>query len=148
MDFEAIAAAGSLLGTGAMMMFSNKTSVVDAVLNWTRFYEHESCGKCTPCREGTFWLGQILERILNGGGRTEDLQILDEVCDNIFGRSFCALADGAVSPVKSSLKYFREEYEYLVEHGRQPDDLEPHAGVVASNAGTDRPPSVAAGAQA
>ncbi|MPZ73784.1 MAG: NADH-quinone oxidoreductase subunit NuoF [Nitriliruptorales bacterium] len=145
MDFESIAAAGSLLGTAAMMMFSNKTSVVAAVLNWMRFYEHESCGKCTPCREGTFWLSQILQRILDGRGRREDLQVLDEVCDNIFGRSFCALADGAVSPVKSSLQYFRDEYEYLIDHGRQPEGLEAHAGVVASNAGSDRPPSVAGG---
>ena len=145
MDFEGIAAAGSLLGTAAMMMFSNKTSVVAATLNWMRFYEHESCGKCTPCREGTFWLSQILQRIVDGNGRPEDLQTLDEVCDNIFGRSFCALADGAVSPVKSSLKYFRGEYEYLIEHGRQPEGIEGHAGAVASNAGTDRPRSVAAG---
>jgi NADH-quinone oxidoreductase subunit F len=145
MDFEGISAAGSLLGTAAMMMFSNKTSVVAATLNWMRFYEHESCGKCTPCREGTFWLGQILQRIIDGNGREEDLQVLDEVCDNIFGRAFCALADGAVSPVKSSLKYFRAEYEYLIEHGRQPDGIEAHAGVVASNAGTFRPPSFAAG---
>jgi NADH-quinone oxidoreductase subunit F len=145
MDFEGVAAAGSLLGTAAMMMFSNRTSVVAATLNWMRFYEHESCGKCTPCREGTFWLGQILQRIVDGNGREEDLQVLDEVCDNIFGRSFCALADGAVSPVKSSLKYFRAEYEYLIEHGRQPEGIEEHAGVVASNAGTFRPPSFAAG---
>ncbi len=142
MDFESIAEAGSLLGTTAMMMFSDKTSVVDAVLNWTRFYEHESCGKCTPCREGTFWLSQILDRILRGEGRMEDLQLLDDVCDNIFGRSFCALGDGATSPIKSSLKYFRDEYEHLVEHGRLPDGIEPHAGVVASNSGHDRPSQV------
>ncbi|MBA2528705.1 MAG: NADH-quinone oxidoreductase subunit NuoF [Euzebyales bacterium] len=139
MDFDAIAAAGSLLGTGAMMMYSDKTSVVDAVLNWTRFYEHESCGKCTPCREGTFWLGQILQRILDGKGRTEDLDVLDDVCDNIFGRSFCALGDGATSPVKASLKYFRDEYEHLIEHGRLPDGIEAHAGVVADNSGSSRP---------
>ena len=145
MDFEGVAEAGSLLGTAAMMMFSNRTSVVEATLNWMRFYEHESCGKCTPCREGTFWLGQVLERIADGGGRTEDLQVLDEVCDNIFGRSFCALADGAVSPVKSSLKYFRAEYEHLITHGRHPEGITAHAGVVDDNAGRHRPPSVAAG---
>ena len=145
MDFEGVAEAGSLLGTAAMMMFSDRTSVVEATLNWMRFYEHESCGKCTPCREGTFWLGQILERIAGGGGRMEDLQVLDEVCDNIFGRSFCALADGAVSPVKSSLKFFRDEYEHLITHGRQPEGIEPHAGIVEDNAGRHRPASVAAG---
>jgi NADH-quinone oxidoreductase subunit F len=143
MDFESIAAAGSLLGTAAMMMFSDRTSVVEAVLNWTRFYEHESCGKCTPCREGTFWLAQVLQRILDGGGREADLQVLDEVCDNIFGRSFCALGDGATSPIKSSLQYFREEYLHLIEHGRLPETMEPHAGIVTDNAGRHRPPSVA-----
>jgi NADH-quinone oxidoreductase subunit F len=142
MDFESVAAAGSLLGTTAMMMYSDKTSVVDAVLNWTRFYEHESCGKCTPCREGTFWLSQILDRILGGRGRPEDIDLLDDVCDNIFGRAFCALGDGATSSIKSSLKYFRPEYEFLVEHGRVPEGIEPHAGVVTTNSGDDRPPQV------
>jgi NADH-quinone oxidoreductase subunit F len=139
MDFDSVAAEGSLLGTGAMMMYSDKTSVVDAVLNWTRFYEHESCGKCTPCREGVFWLAQILQRILDGGGSMEDLQTLDDVCDNIFGRAFCALGDGATSPIKSSLKYFRDEYEHLVTNGRLTPGLEPHAGIVTDNSGRHRP---------
>jgi NADH-quinone oxidoreductase subunit F len=139
MDYEAVSEAGSLLGTTAMMMYSDKTSVVDAVLNWTRFYEHESCGKCTPCREGTFWLAQILQRILDGNGRNEDLALLDDVCDNIFGRAFCALGDGATSPIKSSLKYFRDEYTHLIEHGRLPEGIEPHAGVVTDNSGRHRP---------
>ncbi|CAN5522439.1 NADH-quinone oxidoreductase subunit NuoF [soil metagenome] len=151
MDFESISAAGSLLGTAAMMMFSDRTSVVDAVLNWTRFYEHESCGKCTPCREGTFWLAQILERILDRRGREQDIQILDDLCDNIFGRAFCALGDGATSPIKSSIKYFREEYVQLIEQGRLPDHIEPHAGVVTENSGHHRPharPPARAGAHA
>ncbi|MGH8901337.1 MAG: NADH-quinone oxidoreductase subunit NuoF [Egibacteraceae bacterium] len=139
MDFDSIAAAGSIMGTAAMMMFSDKTSVVDAVLNWTRFYEHESCGKCTPCREGTFWLAQVLERILEGRGMMSDIDLLDEVAGNIFGRSFCALGDGAASPIRSSIKYFRDDYVYLIEHGRQPDHIEAHAGVVTANAGQARP---------
>ena len=139
MDFESVAAAGSLLGTCAMMMFSDKTSVVEAVLNWTRFYEHESCGKCTPCREGTFWLAQILQRIVDGRGRLEDIETLDSACDQIFGRSFCALGDGATSPITSAIQYFRDEFVHLIEHGRLPEHLEAHAGVVASNSGTDRP---------
>lgn len=143
MDYEGVAAAGSMLGTTAMMMFSDKTSVVDACLNWTRFYEHESCGKCTPCREGVFWLAQILERILAGNGREEDIRLLDEVCDNIFGRSFCALADGAVSCIKSALKYFRDEFSHLVENGRLPDSLASHAGAVTDNAGRHRPTAMA-----
>ena len=139
LDFDAVAAAGSLLGTAALMVYSDKTSVVEAARNWTKFYEHESCGKCTPCREGTFWLSQIYDRMLSGGGRPQDLRILDEVCDNIFGRSFCALGDAATSPIKSSLKYFRDEYEHLVEHGRLPDGLEPHAGIITDNAARHRP---------
>jgi NADH-quinone oxidoreductase subunit F len=148
MDFESLSDAGGLLGTTAMMMYSDKTSVVDAVLNWTRFYEHESCGKCTPCREGTFWLSQVLERILSGRGQMDDLHTLDEVCDNIFGRSFCALGDGAVSPIKSSLQYFRDEYVHLIEHGRQPDGIEDHAGPVAENSGHLRPQPAVSGASA
>lgn len=143
MDFESIAEAGSLLGTTAMMMFSDKTSVVDACLNWTRFYEHESCGKCTPCREGCFWMSQVLERILSGRGRREDLRMLDQVCDQIFGRSFCALGDGATSPIKSALKYFSDEFEHLIEHGRLPDHMEPHAGVVTENSSHHRPTAFA-----
>jgi len=144
MDFDSVAAEGSLLGTGAMMMFSERTSVVDAVLNWTKFYEHESCGKCTPCREGVFWMAQILERILEGHGRIEDLQTLDDACDNIFGRSFCALGDGATSPIKSSLKYFRNEYEQLIERGRMPQEYAAHAGVVTDNSGMHRPSQLVA----
>ncbi|PSO46982.1 MAG: NADH-quinone oxidoreductase subunit F [Actinobacteria bacterium QS_8_72_14] len=139
MDFDSIAAAGSLLGTAAMMMYSDHTSVVEAVLNWTRFYEHESCGKCTPCREGFFWLSQVYERLLDGRGRPADLALLDEQGDNILGRAFCALGDGGVSPITSSLTHFRDEYEHLVAHGRLPDGLEAHAGVVTDNSGHSRP---------
>jgi len=139
MDFEAIMEAGSLLGTAAMQMFSDRTSVVEAARNWTKFYEHESCGKCTPCREGTFWLSQIYDRLLEGRGRSEDLDLLDEICDNIFGRSFCALGDGAVSPIKSSLAHFRDEYEHLIAHGRLPDGIEAHTDAVDRNSGHGRP---------
>jgi NADH-quinone oxidoreductase subunit F len=139
MDFDSIAQAGSLMGTGAMMVYSDKTSVVEATLNWIRFYEHESCGKCTPCREGNFWVGQILERMLGGRGRPEDIDLLDELADNIFGRSFCALADGATSSVKSSIKFFRDEYEHLIAHGRLPEHMTPHAGPITDNAQSDRP---------
>ncbi|MTV24389.1 NADH-quinone oxidoreductase subunit NuoF [Nitriliruptoraceae bacterium ZYF776] len=114
--YEAIMEAGSMLGTGALMVYSEQTCVVDMVLGWTRFYEHESCGKCTPCREGGYWLSQVLERIETGNGREADLDLLQDICDNIFGRSFCALGDGMTSPIVSSLKYFRDEY---VEHLRQ-----------------------------
>jgi NADH-quinone oxidoreductase subunit F len=80
------------------------------VLRWTEFYEHESCGKCTPCREGTYWMVRVLERLEHGQGSEEDLDKLLDVCDNILGRAFCALGDGAVSPVTSSIQYFRDEF--------------------------------------
>jgi NADH-quinone oxidoreductase subunit F len=114
--FEDIAEQGSMLGTGAVMIYSDRVCVVDTVLRFTEFYEHESCGKCTPCREGGYWLSQILRRIETGTGREEDLALLEDICGNIFGRSFCALGDGMTSPIVASLKHFRDEY---VEHLRQ-----------------------------
>jgi len=114
LDFDSTVTAGSMLGTSAMMIFDEGDSVVRAVLKWTQFYEHESCGKCTPCREGNYWTAQILERILHGEGREEDLDTLLDLCDNILGRSFCALGDGATSPITSSIQYFRDEYLGLI----------------------------------
>lgn len=118
--FEAISEAGSLLGTGALMLYSDQTCVVDTVWRFTRFYEHESCGKCTPCREGSFWLSQIYQRIETGSGRREDLDLLEDLCANIFGRVFCALGDGMTSPIVSSLKYFRDDYIEHIRQGRCP----------------------------
>ena len=110
LDFEAVGAAGSMLGTRALQIFDDSTCVVRATLRWTEFYKHESCGKCTPCREGTWWLKQILGRLEHGQGSEEDLDKLLDIADNILGRSFCALGDGATSPVTSSIQYFRDEY--------------------------------------
>ncbi len=111
LDFESVAAAGSMLGTRALQIFDETVSVVRAVSRWTDFYAHESCGKCTPCREGTFWLKQIMERLEHGKGSQDDIDKLLDICSNIFGRSFCPLADGAVSPITSAVQYFREEFE-------------------------------------
>ena len=110
MDYEQVAAAGSMLGTKALQVFDDTTCVVRAVLRWTEFYKHESCGKCTPCREGTWWLVQALERLENGEGTEADLEMLLDLCDNIVGRAFCALGDGAAAPITSSIQYFRQEY--------------------------------------
>ena len=122
LDFEAVGAAGSMLGTRALQIFDETTCVVRAVLRWTEFYKHESCGKCTPCREGTWWLAQTLARLEKGQGTPEDLDLLLDQCDNILGRAFCALGDGATSPISSSIQYFREEYIAHFEHGGCPFD--------------------------
>lgn len=115
LDYDSVVAAGSMLGTRALQVFDETTSVVRAVLKWTEFYQHESCGKCTPCREGTYWLKQIMLRIEAGRGRPGDLELLEDVCSNIGGRSFCALGDAAITPIKSALKLFREEFEAGIE---------------------------------
>ncbi|MEY3448188.1 MAG: hypothetical protein RLZZ14_712, partial [Actinomycetota bacterium] len=122
LDYEGVAAAGSMLGTKALQIFDETTCVLRAVLRWTEFYKHESCGKCTPCREGTWWLVQALKNLENGEGKPEDLDKLLDLCDNIMGRSFCALADGAASPIISSLQYFRAEYLEHLSNGGCPFD--------------------------
>ncbi len=111
LDYEAVGEAGSMLGTKALQVFDQTTSVVRCVLRWTEFYKHESCGKCTPCREGTHWLVQVLDRLNRGAGREHDIELLLDLCDNILGRSFCALGDGATSPITSAIQYFRDEFE-------------------------------------
>ena len=111
-----------MLGTRALQIFDETTCVVRAVLRWTEFYKHESCGKCTPCREGTWWLVQMLARAREGQGSEADLDLLLDQCDNILGRSFCALGDGATSPISSSIQYFREEYLAHLAHGGCPFD--------------------------
>ena len=122
LDYEGVAAAGSMLGTKALQIFDETTCVVRAVLRWTEFYKHESCGKCTPCREGTWWLVQILRDLEAGVGTEADLEKLLDLCDNIMGRSFCALGDGATSPITSSIKYFRDEYIAHLTNGGCPFD--------------------------
>ena len=122
LDYEGVSAAGSMLGTKALQIFDETTCIVRAVLRWTEFYKHESCGKCTPCREGTWWLVQVLKDLEAGRGTEADLDKLLDLCDNIMGRSFCALADGAASPIISSLKYFRQEYLDHLAAGKCPFD--------------------------
>ena len=133
LDYEGVSAAGSMLGTKALQIFDETTCVVRAVLRWTEFYKHESCGKCTPCREGTWWLVQVLKDLELGKGTEADLDKLLDLCDNIMGRSFCALADGAASPIISSLKYFRQEYLDHLSAGTCPFD--PTAATLFESAG-------------
>ena len=133
LDYEGVSAAGSMLGTKALQIFDETTCVVRAVLRWVEFYKHESCGKCTPCREGTWWLVQIMKDLEAGKGTEADLTKLLDLCDNIAGRSFCALADGAVAPIISSLKYFRDEYIQHLNLGGCPFD--PIASTLFETAG-------------
>jgi NADH-quinone oxidoreductase subunit F len=111
LTYEEVGAAGSMLGTRALQVFDETVSVVKAVSRWTQFYKHESCGKCTPCREGTFWLTQVMGRLEAGQGTPGDIDLLLDLCDNILGKAFCALGDGATSPITSAIQYFREEFE-------------------------------------
>jgi NADH-quinone oxidoreductase subunit F len=118
LDFDSVVKAGSMNGTSAVQIFDEDDCVVRATKKWSEFFRHESCGKCTPCREGTYWYVGIYERLEAGAGTEEDLDTLLDLSDNIMGRSFCALGDGATSSVSSSIKYFRDEYLAHVEnHG-------------------------------
>ncbi|MBA2638493.1 MAG: NADH-quinone oxidoreductase subunit NuoF [Nocardioidaceae bacterium] len=110
LDYEGIAAAGSMLGTKALQIFDETVSVVRTTLRWVEFYKHESCGKCTPCREGTWWMVQVLQRLEAGKGSEEDVDLLLDMSDNMAGRSFCALADGTAACVLSAIQYFRDEF--------------------------------------
>ncbi|WP_321780154.1 NADH-quinone oxidoreductase subunit NuoF [Schaalia cardiffensis] len=111
LDYESVGAAGSMLGTRALQVFDETVSVVRVVTRWAEFYQHESCGKCTPCREGTYWIKQIMYRLEKGQGLPGDVDLLDEIAHNIAGRSFCPLGDAAATPITSGIKKFREEFE-------------------------------------
>ncbi len=116
MDYDCISKAGSMLGSGAVIVMDETTCVVRALDRLSYFYHEESCGQCTPCREGTHWLYQIVHRIENGAGRVEDLDLLASVTSNIMGRTICALGDAAAMPVQGFLKHFRDEFAYHIEH--------------------------------
>lgn len=111
LDFESVAAAGSMLGSGAVIVMDNTTCMVKVALILSRFYHHESCGQCTPCREGTAWMHKILKRIEEGRGRMEDLDLLLDICDNMKGKTICPLSDAAAMPVESYIQNFRGEFE-------------------------------------
>ena len=111
LDYAGVRGAGSMLATRAVMVFDETVSVVRVISRWTDFYQHESCGKCTPCREGTYWMRQIMHRLEAGRGRPGDVDLLYEIAGNIAGRSFCALGDAAATPIRSGIELFRDEFE-------------------------------------
>ena len=116
MDYDAIAKAGSMLGSGAVIVMDDSRCMVKSLLRLSYFYMHESCGQCTPCREGTGWLYRMVDRIAKGEGRMEDIELLNSVADNIQGRTICALGDAAAMPVRAMIKHFRSEFVDLIEH--------------------------------
>ena len=116
MDYDSISKAGSMLGSGAVIVMDETRCMVKSLLRLSYFYFEESCGQCTPCREGTGWLYRMVHRIENGQGRPEDLDVLDSVASNIMGRTICALGDAAAMPVRSFIKHFRDEFAHHIEH--------------------------------
>jgi NADH-quinone oxidoreductase subunit F len=118
MDYDAIAKAGSMLGSGAVIVMNDTRCMVKSLLRLSYFYFEESCGQCTPCREGTGWLYRMVNRIEHGQGRPEDLDLLDSVAGNIMGRTICALGDAAAMPVRGFLKHYRDEFAHHIEHKR------------------------------
>ncbi|UCG39694.1 MAG: NADH-quinone oxidoreductase subunit NuoF [bacterium] len=119
MDFNSLAAAGTMLGSGAVVVLDETADMVKAACVFTRFFEHESCGKCTPCREGVYWVRQIMENILQGRGSEADLDLLLDICDSIRTTSFCGLGEASVNPIVSTIKKFRDEYLAYIHAGSQ-----------------------------
>ena len=116
MDFDSVAAAGSMLGSAGIIVMDEYTDMVDACYNLSKFYAHETCGQCTPCREGVPWMKTILGRITNGKGRRRDIDLLLDICKSIEKRTICPFGDAAVAPVKSYIEKFREEFDYYIEY--------------------------------
>jgi NADH-quinone oxidoreductase subunit F len=116
MDYDSIAKAGSMLGSGALIVMDETRCMVKSLLRLSYFYHEESCGQCTPCREGTGWMYRVVNRIENGKGRPEDIDLLDSVAGNIMGRTICALGDAAAMPVRGFLKHYRDEFVHHIEH--------------------------------
>jgi NADH-quinone oxidoreductase subunit F len=118
MDYDSIEKAGSMLGAGSVIVMDDTTCMVKALTRLAHFYYDESCGQCTPCREGTGWMYRVLKRIMDGQGKSEDLKLLLSVQDKIIGNTICALGDAAAMPVESFITHFREEFEYYIKHGK------------------------------
>ena len=116
MDYDSIAKAGSMLGSGAVIVMNETRCMVKSLLRLSYFYYEESCGQCTPCREGTGWLYRMVDRIEHGQGRPEDLDMLNKVADNIQGRTICALGDAAAMPVRAFLQHYRAEFQHHIDH--------------------------------
>ena len=118
MDYECLAEMGSMLGSGAIIVMDDSNCMVDMLSVIMHFYHHESCGQCTPCREGTGWLNKVVHSIQEGQGRLQDIQLIEKVSSQMMGRTICALSDAAAMPALSFVKKFRDEFEFFVREGR------------------------------
>ena len=135
MDYDSVKKAGSSLGTGSLIVMDETTCMVRTLERISRFYMSESCGQCTPCREGTGWLNRMLKRIIAGSGRSEDLTLLVDVANRIEGHTICALGDAAAWPVQSFIKHYRHEFQYMIEHhGRSIVEGQPSVAAAAAAA--------------
>ena len=130
MDIESLAEAGTMLGSAGVIVMDETTCMVDALLNLMRFYHHESCGQCTPCREGTGWLEKIVHRIARGEGRMEDMELVQNVCDRMVGKTICALADAAAFPAESIVTKFKDDFIAAIENGGSPAWKKRHPSAV------------------
>ncbi|MFQ5901044.1 MAG: NADH-quinone oxidoreductase subunit NuoF [Thermodesulfobacteriota bacterium] len=118
MDFDSLASQGSMLGSGGVIVMDQETCIVRVAKRIIDFFHHESCGKCTPCREGVEWLYRVMKRLETGNGKKGDVELLEYICENIFGKTFCPLGDGAVMSLRGALKHFRNEFEYHVDNNK------------------------------
>lgn len=118
LDYESLMSVGSMLGSGAVIVFHEQTCIVWVILKLIHFFRHESCGKCTPCREGTGWLERIINRIEHGQGKPGDIEAIEDICGNILGRTICPLGDAAVMPIQSVIKHWRDEWQYHIDQKR------------------------------
>ncbi|MGE4619395.1 MAG: NADH-quinone oxidoreductase subunit NuoF [Planctomycetota bacterium] len=134
MDIESLSAAGTMLGSAGVIVMDDSTCMVDALVNVMRFYHHESCGQCTPCREGTGWLEKIVHRISHGEGRMEDLELILDVCDRMVGKTICALADAAAFPAQSFVTKFRDDFVAAIQNGGSPAWKKRHPSAVGGAA--------------
>lgn len=118
LDYESLAAAGSMLGSGAVIVFHEETCIIWVIYKLIHFFRHESCGKCTPCREGTAWLEKMIKNIMDGHGQQGDIEKIEDICGNILGRTICPLGDAAVMPIQSAIKHWRDEWQYAIDNGK------------------------------
>jgi NADH-quinone oxidoreductase subunit F len=127
LDYEALAAKGTMLGSGGCIVIGDDANMVEVLRVILQFYHHESCGQCTPCREGTGWIHELVQRLLDGQGKQGDLELIERICSGMIGTTICVLSDAAVMPARSFIQKFRHEFEALLPAGDEPEEYAPLA---------------------